>query len=161
MLVLLIRETFSNNVIIEKITNGTCYIDDHCIRISSTSICLDWREYCDGKIDCLNGHDEHYCSTLEINNCPKESFRCQNGMCIPKDFTFDYYLDCMDNSEEDIDEYLDQCYKMSDNECDKHHCGLMSFSCGDGQCVEHAEDFKCKTNRDKFYIKTMFTEGNT
>ncbi|CAF4846028.1 unnamed protein product, partial [Rotaria sp. Silwood2] len=47
--------------------NGTCYIFLECNRGPSPS-CLDWREICDGKIDCMDvGQDEIGCDMLHIN----------------------------------------------------------------------------------------------
>ena len=49
--------------------------------------CLDWREICDGKIDCLDdGADERNCDELDSNECTKDEYRCRNGFCVPNDF---------------------------------------------------------------------------
>jgi hypothetical protein len=49
----------------------SCYVHLTCNR-GPNPICLDWREVCDGKIDCLNGsQDEENCFELEINECDK------------------------------------------------------------------------------------------
>ncbi|CAF4306657.1 unnamed protein product, partial [Adineta steineri] len=64
----------------------TCYILLECDR-GGPSICLDWREICDGRMDCLNdGIDETGCFNLEINECNDNEYRCHNGLCIPKIF---------------------------------------------------------------------------
>ncbi|CAF3570992.1 unnamed protein product [Rotaria sp. Silwood1] len=43
------------------ITHRTCYILLECDR-DAASMCLDWREICDGQIDCFNdGIDENQC----------------------------------------------------------------------------------------------------
>ncbi|CAF1197918.1 unnamed protein product [Adineta steineri] len=48
----------------DDIFNGTCYILLECDR-GGSSMCLDWREMCDGRIDCLNdGVDEIQCFNL-------------------------------------------------------------------------------------------------
>ncbi|CAF4446983.1 unnamed protein product, partial [Rotaria magnacalcarata] len=42
-----------------SMTSGTCYrFVANCNR-ELWPLCLDWREICDGKIDCRNGEDEH------------------------------------------------------------------------------------------------------
>jgi hypothetical protein len=83
------------------ITNGTCYIHLECYR-GPSPMCLDWREICDSKCDCLNNCiDEKDCFQLEINECDEDHFRCKNGMCIPQHLAFDnfHFPDCMDASD--------------------------------------------------------------
>ncbi|CAF1477216.1 unnamed protein product [Didymodactylos carnosus] len=67
----LLKSTDFNN------ENGTCYIGINCM-----NRCLDWREICDGKIDCSNGIDEEYCYQLELNSCDdndNDVYRCRNS----------------------------------------------------------------------------------
>ncbi|CAF4157154.1 unnamed protein product, partial [Adineta steineri] len=41
--------------------------------------CLDWREICDGKVNCLDGgDDEKYCVELEMNKCEENEYQCRN-----------------------------------------------------------------------------------
>jgi hypothetical protein len=85
-----------------NITNLTCYIHLKCNR-GPAPLCLDWREVCDGQVDCIGtGVDEMNCSLLEINECENNEYRCHNGMCIPEQFINDspYNLDCLDNTDE-------------------------------------------------------------
>ncbi|CAF4216527.1 unnamed protein product, partial [Rotaria sordida] len=49
----------------------TCYEHLHCQAILSY---LDWREICDGKIDCLDSFDEKNCWKLEVNDCNDNEF---------------------------------------------------------------------------------------
>jgi hypothetical protein len=72
-----------------RITEGptmTCYMH---LRCQSFLLCLDWREICDGKRDCVDGSDESSCYQLEINECNHNEYRCYNGQCIPKEFLSD------------------------------------------------------------------------
>ncbi|CAF1074150.1 unnamed protein product [Adineta steineri] len=75
----------------------TCYIHLQCNRGSSFA-CLDWSETCDGIIDCMDGIDEQYCSSIEIH-------QCYNKQCIPKAFFQDNknFPDCLDGSDERYD----------------------------------------------------------
>jgi hypothetical protein len=63
-----------------------CYETLPC---SSSPLCLDWREICDGKQRCSNGTDEQNWDKLEFNECEVDEFRCTNGMCIAEEFWLD------------------------------------------------------------------------
>ncbi|CAF1473946.1 unnamed protein product, partial [Adineta steineri] len=79
----------------------TCYILLECDR-GGSSICLDWREICNGRINCLNGGiDEIGCFKLEINECDENEYRCHNGLCIPKIFLEMIFVEpqCFDQSD--------------------------------------------------------------
>ncbi|CAF4636304.1 unnamed protein product, partial [Rotaria socialis] len=124
-------------------TNLTCYMHLKCDR-GGSSLCLDWREICNGRIDCLDGGaDEIECLELEVNECHEDEYRCHNGQCIPKESSEleDIVSDCLDNS--DIHEE-ERCYGLiliSRFECEEHLCRPDDgqFPCGDGQCVEDFE----------------------
>ena len=60
----------------------TCYAHLKCDR-GITSVCLDWTEVCDGKVDCNDGIDEQNCWPLTTNVCEDNEYRCDNGQCIP------------------------------------------------------------------------------
>ena len=85
-------------------SSSTCYMHLLCTRDGITR-CLDWREVCDGKVDCWpTPVDEQNCEILEENECAANEFRCLNGQCIPELFLFDnvYSPDCLDRSDEDL-----------------------------------------------------------
>ena len=51
----------------------------HVYRIYPLSICLEWSEIYDGKIDCLNNDiDEKNCFQVELNECNEDEYRCHN-----------------------------------------------------------------------------------
>lgn len=58
---------------------------------------------CDGDIDCPDTSDETDCK------CSDTEFRCNNGMCILKDWINDGINDCIDNSDEDVDSAKGRC----------------------------------------------------
>ncbi|CAF2099324.1 unnamed protein product [Rotaria magnacalcarata] len=67
------------------------------------SFCLDWREVCDGKVDCWpKPVDEQDCHELEQNECGSGEYRCRNGQCIPEDNVADDLVapDCLDWTDE-------------------------------------------------------------
>ncbi|CAF0870661.1 unnamed protein product [Didymodactylos carnosus] len=128
---------------LNKIINATCY--QQCPdMINKTKVkCLDWREVCDGKIDCWDAIDESsMCFELERNHCNNElEYRCRMGTCISKSFAFDIYPDCMDDSDEvdtgPVARSYYGCILLSTIECEEHFCGRAQFSCNDGQCLRN------------------------
>lgn len=129
------------------ITKLTCYIYLKCNR-GPTPLCLDWREICDGQIDCLdNGIDEKNCLDLELNECEDNEYRCHNGICIPEQFINDNpnNPDCLDHTDENDSEvnrrlrvlgHL-ECYKNPTFLCEESDpfSSYRGFVCGDGQQI--------------------------
>ncbi|CAF1678583.1 unnamed protein product, partial [Adineta ricciae] len=65
-------------------TIGTCYRFVNGCNSELWPMCLDWRQICNGLIDCDNGEDEQWCDQLEITKCNKNEYRCHyGGQCIP------------------------------------------------------------------------------
>ena len=149
-----------------------CYtsIDWRCFgnenRTSTTIHCLDWREICDGKVDCLNGrYDEELCWQLELNECNNQTeFRCYNGLCIPSAFLHDdiYNPDCLDRSDEPFPKanlertqinyalYPSECYVSMTFRCEESRSHPILYKdniieCGDGSSVQFF--FECNNGR--------------
>ncbi|UJR08503.1 hypothetical protein I4U23_012769 [Adineta vaga] len=134
--------------------------------------CLDWRDICDGKIDCVNGDDENQCLSIEMNQCNDQmEFRCRNGLCIPREYFLDGQFDCLDGSDEQSKLNEQICYRFPVIDCEEHICTPGTFSCGDGQCIEWIDRFqslyKCTNWNDAFYMcekkvskKTSIIDGS-
>ena len=158
-------DTLERYTDILSVTNGTCYIHLNCNR-GPSPICLDWREICDRKCDCLNSCiDEENCFKLEINECEEDQYRCNNGMCISQHLLLDRneFVDCLDGSDESILIYNErrECLENPDFNCDTLTCSWFdSFSCGNGQCLR---DFSillsagsfCYNARDLLQIRVI------
>jgi hypothetical protein len=137
----------------------TCYEGMKC----NSTICLDWRQICDGFIDCENGEDEFSdCFLMEINQCNENEYRCLNGMCIPKTYFIDFSYDCGDMTDEEysIDELISElamCYNSPMILCEFSQTRWNLFSCGDGQyeLIEDSEPL-CANGRDSFYRRNLF-----
>ena len=157
------QEDQRNGISTLSITGFTCYTLLECNR-GSAFLCLDWREVCDGRIDCLNdGVDEAQCFDLDINECEKNEYRCHNGLCITKgsDIHTCSGVKCLDQTDAlntaecpnfhlDLDSFI----------CEEYSCrpGDGKFSCGDGQCVEDFDE--CKNGRHLMLFKSMSVQGN-
>ncbi|CAF1536906.1 unnamed protein product [Adineta ricciae] len=120
----------------QYIGNRTCYISLEC---NYGLLCLDWRNICDGKQQCIDGSDEDNCELLEYNECQSNEYRCTNGQCIDEEFFLDGDIDCMDRSDEQY-KVLHQthivfqnCAYKPDFNCDEVLVPRNQFSCGDGQ----------------------------
>ncbi|CAF1125053.1 unnamed protein product [Adineta ricciae] len=137
----------------------TCYEGLRC----HSTICLDWREICNGLFNCENGEDEpEECFLLELNECEKDEYRCRIGTCIPRTFLVDFNPDCSDLTDEYLtyDEYFQDsdCYLSSTLVCDNRLCNkLNDFSCADGECQEIS--MQCNNGRDLFLRHNLLSSS--
>ncbi len=103
-----------------------CYVHLNCTH-NNYLWCLDWREICDGKVDCWpEPVDEQQCYELERNECDEDQYRCRNGQCIPQEYIMDnpYAPDCIDTTDESV-------YVQPVNFCSQ---GDPSIWCSDTSC---------------------------
>lgn len=146
---------------LHSMTKLTCYIHLECDRDGS-SICLGWREICNGRIDCLNGgQDEASCFELEINECKENEYRCHNGLCISNYFVKGTTAECLDRSDV-FDQFSSDSSSgvvfrliWSENACRPDH---GQFSCGDNQCIEDFD--QCDNGRQHLIVESMVYRGN-
>ncbi|CAF3944130.1 unnamed protein product, partial [Adineta steineri] len=154
-----------------NLSTNTCYrFLTNCDR-GPWTICLDWREICDGKVDCISGEDESWCKTLDMNTCADDEYRCHyGGQCIPLQFVRDSKLhaDCLDGSDA-IQENIwyfplreTPCSNNFEFQCqDYTYRYPLSFPCGNGENVENTilpfTGFRCSNQRDKKATLAMLT----
>jgi hypothetical protein len=142
-------------------TDVTCYKRDTLCRAN----CLDWRQICNGIIDCEDNQDEISCDLLEFNECHNDEYRCRSGHCIPLIFAFDKNLDCADGTDEQ-NEFLIRfrfvdCYnKVPNMLCDDYNDAWMKYPCGDGQSIRNAFE-QCSNRRNVFDLKQLYTNDST
>ncbi|CAF4076366.1 unnamed protein product [Rotaria sordida] len=110
-----------------------CYTTLEC---DSGLLCLDFRDICDGRQQCTDGWDEENCDKLEFNECDNDEYRCLNGMCIPQQFFLDGDYDCMDNTDEQVNDPIACGRQSASFRCDERLCNRDKFSCGNGYCIE-------------------------
>jgi hypothetical protein len=145
-----------------SIVNFTCY--PGLPTCKSHISCLDWRQTCDGVIDCMNGEDEERCLEMEMNECNDETeFRCKDGRCIPEGFAFDRTFDCLDHSDEQEVVGDDLYYPCNHNptvECEERNKAWHQFSCGDGEVLS-SSSMRCLNRRDDLVVSYLFTQDST
>ena len=155
-----------------SLSTVSCYTYLQCDRVGdqgeSGNACLDWREICDGKVDCIDGgHDEDLCWHLEINECDdKTEYRCHNGLCIPLAFLQDDEMnpDCLDRSDEILLIsstakplkfsapklygfcFFDPAFRCDESMCHPSIGRKYGIPCGDGSCG--IDIVTCKSERD-------------
>jgi hypothetical protein len=147
--------------ILSSIVDPICYTHIQCDH--GLSLCLDWRDICDGKVDCTNGGpDEANCFALEYNECIDETeYRCHNGAhCIPSDWLNDdkNNFDCLDRSDEQINSEK-ACITDPAIRCeDRTHVltKFSSFSCGDGA---YTILYDCLNQRGEFALYTWLEKS--
>ncbi|CAF3058397.1 unnamed protein product [Rotaria sp. Silwood2] len=73
----------TNTFILEGVIITTCYPFLSGCHRGPWSLCLDWRQISNGKVDCMTGEDEQWCETLEMTTCADDEYRCHyGGQCI-------------------------------------------------------------------------------
>ena len=148
----------------------TCYVGISC---RNSLLCLDWRQICNGMVDCDLGEDEpvELCSQLEFHQCdPETEFRCQNGMCISFSVSDDPEQDCLDRSDKaapltglSIPQVTD-CSLYHELYCEDLACQWKEYSCGDSQCITYADATAgihqmgktCDNKRNIVLLKRLF-----
>lgn len=142
---------------VSKPPQFTCYTQLECDRANSSN-CLDWREICDGKIDCANENiDEHLCYQLEANECAEDEYRCRNGLCIPASFVNDDVSspDCLDRTDEPvIQTSLSDCFADITFRYEEHTCQYPKERlCDYGNCAHQFEN--CESAREKLRFRSI------
>ncbi|CAF4851257.1 unnamed protein product [Rotaria sp. Silwood1] len=169
----IVRSNFANrSPTMINITTGTCYsLLPNCDR-GPWPLCLDWREICDQKIDCLNGEDEMWCQVLEITKCAEDEYQCHyGGQCIPLEFLRDsrVSVDCLDASDEPefyvvplFPSFNWNCINIPTFQCEERTARYgRSFPCGDGEYILRnimpAPRTYCQNQRDKEFTRILLT----
>ncbi|CAF3313636.1 unnamed protein product [Rotaria sp. Silwood2] len=157
----------------EKFIINTCYPYLSGCYHGPEPMCLDWREICNGIIDCIGdsfGMDQQYCDELEMNECKEDEYRCHNGaQCLPLGFfrdgwTSKDYLDGIDEDEISINSQVNgdvsklDCIRILTFPCEERSCrSTHSFPCGDEECHEtypencllnNSQHFPCESKKN-------------
>ncbi|XP_074645996.1 uncharacterized protein LOC141902250 [Tubulanus polymorphus] len=105
-------------------------IDGQLFQCKTSKECILKVYQCDGYKQCPDGSDEFNCTE---SHCPVETFKCNNGRCIPMSFVCDFINHCSDNSDESW--------------CVNQNCDVISeFQCENKQCIPIEK--RCDLRRD-------------
>jgi hypothetical protein len=146
----------------DMIVQVPCYVLLKCHR-DGQLWCVDWREVCDGSVDCFDdGADEQFCFDMEINECSDDEYRCHDGLCISQEFWEDGLgdTDCLDRSDRVVESvYIESCFQDPTFRCEEHSCRISidSISCGDGQCVSKFQN--CHNGRHVLLMDSIAVKG--
>ena len=157
----------------DSITPLTCYIGIQC---QTNLLCLDWRQICNGVVDCDYGEDEpaELCHQIESNECDAEKeFRCLIGFCISLSLPVTSLEYCFDRSDskkttdkQNREYLLEICSRHPSLECDETKHGWKQFSCNNGQYISYSDltsqqqDQTCTNNRHLIYLRSLFSTTN-
>jgi hypothetical protein len=154
----------------EELENAysTCYIGLKC---QTNLFCLDWRQICNGIVDCDYGEDEpaELCLQMESNQChPENEFRCKTGLCIPNTMASNVIEACPDRSIGTVitPSYLfELCLRYPPLECDETNYGWKLFSCNNGQSISFSDltsksDQTCANNHHLKYLRKLFSTND-
>lgn len=140
-------------------SNFTCYTYIKC-KHGSPVTCLDWRNICDGKTDCLiDGEDEQNCTELEMNQCNDNEYQCRNGMCVDEAFVLDRVpglmgAECLDGSDEDMLLPGELCSEVPAFRCEEYATYFTKLSCGNGDTYKSLlprSSYLCLNKRDEMF----------
>ena len=168
----IVQATFKDySDVLRDHVNGTCYRFLVGCNDQVWPFCLDWREICDGKVDCTHGEDERWCEQLELSSCADDEYQCHyGGQCISAVFLKDSRLsiDCLDGSDENdipmpysilLNAF---CPDVSTFRCQERISRYpRSLQCGDGQYVHifvlPTHLMFCSNNRDRLLSRMILT----
>ncbi|CAM4810548.1 unnamed protein product [Rotaria magnacalcarata] len=146
----------------DVIFQTSCYVLLKCYR-NGEPWCLDWREVCNGVVDCFDdGLDEESCFELEMNECSENEFRCRNGLCIDASLweQGEGDADCLDQSDQHFEGFDSKnCFQDVTFRCEEHTCtSATMLPCGDGQCYGTLQ--VCNNGRHKLFTNVITAQGN-
>ena len=134
----------------------TCYKHIECNRGGSTT-CLDWRDICNGQIDCLNdGIDEKDCWQLQIKQCKENEYRCSNSQCMP--LVIASRIEMFHELCFKIQHYADYHIRSSYKACSKVY--NLFKECDDMICITNFVNPSCHRNHQSLILMAIDSNEN-
>ncbi|XP_077299478.1 ecdysone-inducible gene E1 [Arctopsyche grandis] len=116
------------------------------------SRCIPRSARCDGKRDCPNGEDERNCRATAKRRCPKYTFQCTTGKCLPEYEFCNAIPSCEDGSDEPShlcnEETSLQVGMQCPLRCANGRCRSTAIACsGRDGCGDNSDEVACSVCR--------------
>nr|XP_018912737.1 PREDICTED: uncharacterized protein LOC109041034 [Bemisia tabaci] len=112
-------------------SNGCPTLGFRCGKLEP-AVCVSQAARCDGAWDCPGGEDEQNCTVGPQQDCPRHTYRCKSGQCVPEYEYCNAAAACKDGS----DELAQACSATWDS--DVTTLGFCPFRCNNGRCRSSA-----------------------
>ncbi|XP_048479433.1 uncharacterized protein LOC105385378 isoform X2 [Plutella xylostella] len=116
------------------------------------SKCVSRASRCDGKPQCPGGEDERNCRATRRKGCPRHTFRCNSGECLPEYEFCNAVISCKDGSDEPPHLCNEQSrWRAADFcplRCGNGRCRSTAVACsGRDGCGDNSDEIACSVCR--------------
>ncbi|XP_057372464.1 low-density lipoprotein receptor-related protein 2-like [Daphnia carinata] len=115
--------------------------------------CISGMFICDGIQHCADGSDEDRCQVEDGEDCPGNSFKCNDGTCVPEHAFCNSIVDCSDGSDEPEQACKREYRKKKSDEycpvkCGNGRCRSAAVLCtGQDGCGDNTDEKQCEICR--------------